>query len=495
MRVLNDLFFFRIFMLRIFKNSCWADAAKKRISILLTGLAGLTVFAAAVTPALADTFFPASEINSKLYYLIGGGESVPLPPVQNSVTLQIAPGGDVGMGFSCGLFSPIDTISNSLNDFQSSVENVSETLVSDATSAIISFPMYKLAEAEPKLYNILNNNVVGAYNAFGLNLKSCETMQNEALHGKNPYNDWITISRNNNMLGEMLKSAGKGDLNQAMAKVNQTQGNEGVPWATPGQPLGQNAGGLGQPPIEVIHDTVVAGYNIILGRSVTSLSLPGQSSQNQELLNYFATPQAAAKWVTFVVGEQEVTTCTSSNCPKNSTPGHGLLPFVQEATKTIRQNLSNLVANPSSVNEQSLLAVSAPGQVISPALLQNIRLMNVNAQTNTIATLSQDIATARIVNEALLAIQMLQVGEMVPNIYAVSAARKVISHAHMILQTDIDHIMYSVKIRRALNANVMSDIMQYNASENARAAQIPRLGEKPVLLQHGGVVTTGDDQP
>lgn len=490
MRFLNDLFF-----LSIFKNGINADAAKKCVSIRLTGFAGFLMLAVSVTPALADTFFPASQMNSKLYYLIGGGESVPLPPVQNSVTVPISPGGDIGLGFSCGLFSPVDTISNSLNDFKSSIENVSASIVSSATSAIISFPMYKLAEADPKLYNILNNNVIGAYNAFGLNLKSCETMQNEALHGKNPYNDWITVSRNNNMLGQMAQSNGQGDLNQAIAKVNQTQGNNGVPWATPGEPLGQNAGGLDQSPIHVINDTTIAGYNVVLGRDVTSTTAPGPDAQDQELLNYFATPQAAANWVTFVVGEQEVTTCTSSNCPKNSTPGHGLLPFVAEAGKTIRQNLTNLIANPGEINKQSLLAVSAPGQVVSPALLENIRLMNINAQTNTIDTLSQNIAVARVVNEALLALQLLQMGSQVPNIHAVGPAQKTLQSAEAALQSDINQLMYSVKIRRALNANVMSDIMQYNASENARAAQIPRLGEKPVLLQHGGVVTTGDDQP
>ncbi len=430
--------------------------------------------------------FPSSNANSSLYYQMGGGRSVPVPPVQNSVTVPIDAGGNIGLGFSCGLFSPVDTITNSLNNFEDSVENVPSTIVSNATSAIISFPMYKLAQADPKLYNILNNNVIGAHNQFSLNLKSCQSMQSEALKGQDPYNDWITVSRNNNMKSAM--KYGDGDLNKAMSKVNQQQGDNGVAWATPGGQLGAHAGGVGQSPIMVVHDTAVAGFNVMLGRNVTDTSAPGKSANNQLLLNYWATPESAAKWIVSVVGDQKITTCTEASCVKDSTPGQGLLPYVQNATTDIQKKLIDLVSNPNNVNEKSLLAVSAPGQVISPALLNNIRMMNTNAQENTVGTLSQNIATTRIVNEALLAINVLQAGSQVPNIHSVAAAQKVLTQSIKRMQGDINQIMYSITIRRQLNSNVMSDIMHYNQAQNAQAASIPRLNEKPATMQNGGIV-------
>lgn len=430
--------------------------------------------------------FPSSNENSSLYYQMGGGRSVPVPPVQNNVSIPINAEGNVGLGFSCGMFNPIDTITNSLNNFKDSVQNVPGTIVSNATSAITSFPMYKLAQADPKLYNILNNNVIGSHNQFALNLKSCETMQNEALKGKDPYNNWITVSRNNNMKNVM--AFGDGDLNKAMSKVNQQQGNNGVAWATPGQPLGASAGGVGQPPIMVIHDTAVAGYNVMLGRNATSTSAPGKSTDNQNLLNYWATPEDAAKWIVTVVGDQKVTTCTTATCAKDSSPGVGLLPYVQQASQDIGKKLANLIANPSDVNEQSLMAVSAPGQVVSPALLQDIRNMDRNAQGNTVATLAQNIATTRIVNEALLAINVLQMGSQVPDIHAVGPAQTVIAQKVKLLQDDINQIMYSINIRRQLASNVMGEIMKYNQSQEAQAASIPRIGNKPAMMQNGGIV-------
>lgn len=451
-------------------------------------LASVISLAMSLGNAYADTsnMFPSSNTNSSLYYQIGGGQSVPIPPVQNSVSVPINAEGNIGLGFSCGMFNPVNTITNSLNNFKDSVQNVPGTIVSNATSAIVSFPMYKLAQADPKLYNILNNNVIGAHNQFALNMKSCNTMQGEALKGQDPYNNWITVSRNNDMKNQM--AFGDGDLNKAMSKVNQTQGNNGVPWATPGSSLGSYAGGLGQPPIMVVHDTVIAGYNVMLGRNATDISAPGKSDNNQNLLNYWGSPKDAAKWVVSVVGDQKITTCTEATCAKDSTPGRGLLPYVQAATMDIQKKLVNLVSNPSAVNEQSLMAVSAPGQVVSPALLENIRMMNRNAQSNTIATLSQNIATTRIVNEALLAINLLQMGSQVPNIHSVGAAQKILANSIQMIQGDINRIMYSINIRRQLNSNVMGNIMKYNQEQNAQAASIPRLQEKPVTIENGAVV-------
>jgi integrating conjugative element protein (TIGR03755 family) len=434
--------------------------------------------------------FPSNSTNSSLYYQMGGGRSVPIPPVDNNVSIPIGAEGDVGLGFSCGMFSPQTTITNSLNDYKDSVQNVQSSVVYNATSAIISFPMYKLAQADPKLYNILNNNVVGAHNQYSMKMKSCEEMQSEALKGKDAYNKYITISRNNSMKKSM--TFGDGDLNKAMHKANQLQGDEGVAWSTPGGKLGASAGGKGQAPIHVIYDTTVAGYNVLLGRDPTDTNAPQQSTHEQQLLNYWKDPNDAAKWVVSVVGDQKITTCKGSECDKASTPGTGLLPFVQTAATDIEKKLSDLVTHPGEITgkvlRDKLLAVSAPGQVVSESLINSISNMNQNAKENTIATLSQNIATSRIVNEALISINMLQIGSEVPNIHAVGPAQTVILGKIRLLQSEINHIMYSVNIRHELNSNVMSSIMDYNNIQNKKAESIPRLDNKPAIVENGGIV-------
>ena len=443
-----------------------------------------------------DNLFPSSDTNSALYYQLGGGNSVPMPAVSDSIPFPVNVDGNVGAGFSCGKFDPTATITNSLNDMGSSVENVSQEVMSHATSAITSFPMYTLAKADPKLYDILNNNIIGAHNQFDLNMKSCQQMQSEALQGQDPYNDWISVSRNDSMKS-MMTAGDEGattDLNQAVANVNQVQGNNGVPWSTPGVPSGSDAGGLGQPPILVVHDTVIAGYNVELNRDPGDTSTPNSDSNNQNLLNYWSTPESAADWVVSVVGDQKVTTCEGPGCDKNSTPGTGLLPYVEKATQDITKKLQGLVQDPALMNDsENLLAVSAPGQMVSRSLVTDIKQMNPDAQATTIATLSQNIATTRIVDEALLAIDLLQTGAEVPAIQAVGPAQTEISQKVQLLQADIDHIMYSVNIRRQLNSNVMSSIVQYNQEQNAKAASVPGVSETPAAMTHGAIVNNPEN--
>lgn len=430
--------------------------------------------------------FPSNSSNASLYSLLGGGQSVPDAAVSNGMYVPLNANTTIGAGYSCGRFSQLNTIANSLNNFKDSIQNVPSSIVGNAKSAIISFPMYKLAQSDPKLYNILNNNVIGAHNQYALNLKSCYQMQNEAITGKDPYNKWLWVSNNNNMKTVMSLGDGGADLNKATAKVHEEQGKHGVPWATPGTPVGTNAGGEGQPPIMVIHDTAVAGYNVLLGRDATATNPPDKTADNQNLLNYWGMPEDAAKWIVSVTGDQKVTTCT--DCKKSSSPGRGLLPYIQKLTTDLNKKIGNLIAHPDQVNEKSLLEISAPGQVVSPSLLQSIRQMEPNAQQNTIGTLSQNIATTRVVNEALLAKNILETGAQVPAIHAVPPAQTVIKQRIQLLQSDISQIMYSIKIRQQLNAHVMSNIMAYNQAQNEKAASVPRIGNQQAVMTDGAIV-------
>ena len=470
----------------------YADLIKALIPAL--GLASL-----AQADSGMGNLFPSSDSNSALYYQLGGGNSVPMPAVSDRVSLPIEVQGNGGVGFSCGKFDPSTSIANSLNDAADSVQNVSQNIMSNATSAIISFPMYKLAQADPKLYNILNNNVIGAHNQYSLNMKSCEQMQTQALKGQDPYEDWMDVSRNDNM--KSLMSMGDGgavmqpDLNQALKTVNQDQGKNGVTWPHPGSTPGASAGGQNQPPIQVIHDTVIAGYNVDLGRNPTDLSTPTLNSSNQNLIHYWPTPESSAQWVVNIVGDKKVSTCEGVGCEKDSTPGRGLLSEVQSETERITQSLSNLIQNPDQVTEENLESVSAPGQMVSPDLLQDIRQMDVNAQANTIATLGQDMATTRVINEALLAIDLLQMGSEVPSIQAVGPAQSEIKAKRERLQADIDHIMYSVNIRRQLNSSVMENIVRYNQTQNAAAANLPPVLSPVIPMTHGALIPNPPGEP
>jgi hypothetical protein len=105
---------------------------------------------------------------------------------------------------------------------------------------------------------MINNALISAHKTIAISTKSCEQTKAAIAQGKNPYHDWATISVGDQWKQHLsLTASGQEDINDA--------GNHGVPWIQGNKTeSGFSAGGLNQPPIRVVADTVKAGYNAIL---------------------------------------------------------------------------------------------------------------------------------------------------------------------------------------------------------------------------------------
>lgn len=294
--------------------------------------------------------------NNPLYYKMGGGHSVPVPAYSGASSIPLRADGDVGLGYNCGVFNPQLSITNSLNGIASSFQNIEQGVLANATSAIAEFPMYALSRADPDLYNLLNNGLLGARKDLELSTKSCQVMQSQIAEGKNPYTDWATMSMGNDwkyrmsMAGKSGLRAGANDANNAdinlvSKQVSQDNGDNGIPWVH-GANIGRNgayAGGRNQPAIFVIRDTSVAGYNVILqsGRNYDDDSAPARTDANAHLVDTWSNPKLAADWITTVLGDEKITTFAGGD--KQSTPGVGLLANNQQLTTQTTQQLVDLV--------------------------------------------------------------------------------------------------------------------------------------------------------
>lgn len=80
--------------------------------------------------------------NNHFYYKMGGGQSVATPAFNGAQSVPLRVGGDIGLGYNCGLFNPKLSITNSLNANQNSFQNIQQSVVNNATGAITQFPMY-----------------------------------------------------------------------------------------------------------------------------------------------------------------------------------------------------------------------------------------------------------------------------------------------------------------------------------------------------------------
>lgn len=438
--------------------------------------------------------------NNIFYYRIGGGEDVPMPANISSTSIPLDADNNIGLNYNCGVFNPQLSITNSLNAIENSFQNVSQMVVNNATSAITEFPMYILARANPTLYDLFNNGLLGARTDLDVSTKSCEVMQGEIGQGKNPYTDWATVSAGDDWkyhMGVSSNSHGNqdGDINQIKSSVAQDNGTQGVPWVQ-GTNTGRGdtyAGGEGQPPVYVIHDTAVAGYNVILqsDRNYNDTSPPIKTPANAQLVGTWSDPNQAAHWITNVIGDEKITTFPGGD--KQSTPGLGLLPAMQQLSQQVSQNLVQLISGQQEITLANLQAVSAPGVMINASVIDKLRQQPPVTQAILVNKLGQEVATAKVIDQALLARQILQEGSQVPAIYGNKAAQNDIQLGIARLNQGIHDLLFNVQVRKEMSSNTITELMSSTQAQEMDHATVQIAPSSGPELQNGAVPSANND--
>lgn len=461
------------------------------------------IILAILTSAIYADIIPTGNENNTLYYRMGGGADFPLPPVQNNQTINLSAGADLGAGYTCGAFNPALSISNTLNNLKQDINNIDQQILNNATGSLAEMPMYWLAQASPTAYNFINNALINAHNQISVSTKSCQEVKDQIAQGKNPYQDWGTISVGDQWKQHLsLTAAGNEDINDAKKDVDKNAGNNGVPWVQ-GTKNSNNtyyAGGLSQPPIHVIADTTKAGYNAILMRDLNDAS---PAPTGSELAKEFPTPQAAAIWITNVVGDQTITTCNDPSCKGNQggISGRGLLPWItvcsdqnkNDCADAIYTNLTNLVTGQTPMTKDNLELVSASSLVISPQVITAIRNMD-NAQQGIIVNkLSQEVATQRVVDRALMARNILQTGSQVPIIATNKPAQVILHQATTHLDNDVQSLAFSAQVRKQMMSNTVADILNYQNNQQGSALNVPKVVPSEPLMENSALPKPGQN--
>jgi integrating conjugative element protein (TIGR03755 family) len=462
---------------------------RMRLSRILIGCFILSFMSKA---AYAD-LIPAAD--SPWYYKLGGGQSVASPAYRGAYTVPLHVEGDVGLGYNCGVFNPKLSITNSLNAIQNSFQSIQHSIVEHATSAITELPMYAISRADPALYHLLNNALLGAREDLNVSMKTCQQMQSEMSKGQNPYHDWMSLSLGNDWQYHMSlaaedKNGSNSDMNHVKNTIEQANGDKGVPWVH-GVLIGRKgfyAGGKGQPPILVLHDTAIAGYNVILqtGRDYDEPHAPVRTEDNAHLVDTWVNPIVAAQWISNVLGDEKITTYLDGD--KQSSPGVGLLPDNQLLTQQLIPKLQNLVNAKQPLSIEHLKEVSAPGVMLNTAVIYAIRQKPPVTQAIVINKLAQEVATANVLDKALLARQILQEGSQVPAIHANKAAQTTINQALLRLDQAMNNLLFNAQVRKAFVSETAAQLLQTNTAEQLANASI-RSSITPPLMQQGALKT------
>ncbi len=190
------------------------------------------------------------------------------------------------------------------------------------------------------------------------------------------------------------------------------------------------------------------------------------------LTEIWATPTDARDWVVDVVGENIVTTCDT--CRKDSIPGTGLLPKLNQEATTVTTEIQNLVSGATPPTLANLDNITAPGVAITRQVIEAIREMPASEQSLIMGRLVSEISTARTVEKALYARRLLLSGRQVPEVYATEVAREHADTSIAELDKEIENLLFETRVRKEVVSDTIATLLQRAAARRQASLNTPR---------------------
>ncbi|MCP4983474.1 MAG: hypothetical protein GY935_23610, partial [Gammaproteobacteria bacterium] len=236
----------------------------------------------------------------------------------------------------------------------------------------------------------------------------------------------------------------------------------------PVQWLGGNDYGTIDNPVRINHDLVIAGYNIMLGRS-TDVSIdtkPSGALTQEPIVQIWDKPSAAGKWLQGVVGDKEIITEAIKPFHKSVT-GEGLRPIVADLEPLINDALLEAVNKYdfTDINEYNMLS-------ISNGLIDGLRAMPLGERSVFMDRLVSEMAVNEAYHRVTLIRQMLLIGLNAPDIVASQAASDTTNYVRQSTLPDLDSLVAEIYAdlslkRTTVNATALSIINQSIARETS----------------------------
>ena len=227
---------------------------------------------------------------------------------------------------------------------------------------------------------------------------------------------------------------------------------------------GERRGGKGQPPIKLVRDTTVAGYNILNNRSATSTSSVSGSDCQGELCEVWSKPDDAAQWLTRVVGEQTINVAPDNDQSGDTSQqsgaqsGVGLTPLIQEELDKIQPLIIDMVNRSQPVNDDTLAQASGGELHLTRGVIEALR--DDPDAAVLIQRLSGELALSRVMEQALMARRTLLAGMREPNVSGEKEAQTALTQTTAQLDQELSQLKLELDMRQALADNAALTILE-----------------------------------
>ena len=229
-------------------------------------------------------------------------------------------------------------------------------------------------------------------------------------------------------------------------------------------------GGDHQPPIWVIHDVTLAGYNALIGHR--SFRDNTKAQKKTAFIAFWETPEVAATWAQAVLGDMQIDDKKQSETQAGlGLTGllHACSPFLKSVcVKSITDYIHTLIQQPQSPTADALLMITAPHINITPNVIDVIKRLPNPKQTLAIEQLAIDIATQRLIEEALIMERLLRVGSQIPVVANIQPAVTFVNKKIEQLEQDIQHLLFQNKLHNHAMSQTTDAILSMNNDAELR---------------------------
>ena len=428
----------------------------------------------------ADTVRPTGD--GYWYYSIGGGDPMIYYRQSNKTNLTLSAGAEWDLMRGCS-FDPSFGISETFSDMQNNIYGIAEDVIDSAVAVASGWALSKVRESWPGQYDTIMNGLKDAKDSYAVSLKTCRDVKADVRSGNNPVDGWFSVTRKSSW--DKASSAGENPV-AAAKEIEENAGNNGVTWVN-----GAKAGGVNQPPIKAVADTVSAGYAHLAGSLDPSDSDAAKDSitGDPNITRVFTNADAASKWTTAVVGEREVRTCT--DCSKLKTKvGQGLrFQYRIEREKALADLKTVLAKSKLTVEDLDLVSAPGMGVVVNDSTIRNLQQSPFDERTILTSRLASEIALARTMEKALIARDLMNAGAQEPNISVVGeVAENEIDYSRKRLQSEIDNILFETDVRKKVLTNAAGAIAERGANRTHAPDFLDYVRARP---KSGGITEGG----
>ncbi len=401
---------------------------KRAVAVIL--MASCSTLATTASAAARNASQVPAEI-SGLYYHLGGGRYLP-PPGSNMSSFNISSRYRVGLGYSCGEFNFQDNLATMVNQMTNKVRQIPSQMTTAAGAAVAGLPGYLIQKANPTLYNIITKTLDETATLFNLSFQSCQQIERELRRSpdSNPYQSFMQAS----VADRWTIGAGAGEMAADVDQAIKDNPRDPIKW------LGDNLYGTSANPLQINRDIVVAGYNIMLGRTgdVSVTTAPTGAMANQPIAKIWPNPNAAGRWAQEVLGDTKVVLVDNLVEPE-TIAGKGLRPQVELLEEKIYTALKTALNKDdyADLNEYTSTRISS-------SIVESLRAMPAGEAAVMMDRLVSELAVSEARERLMLIKQMMLTGLKAPDLVSSTAGATAIEYIRGTTFPDMEKVTQEI---------------------------------------------------